>query len=109
MRDADPRDGFTDRARFDIEEPDNPEPARHETGRARQGMPEMAHPGHDDGTLPIETELSLDLAEQIVDVIARAPRTVRAEMGQVLADLCSVHTGGIGELSGGDGGDTVPG
>ena len=90
-----------------VEERGDAEPAAGETGVAGQRVTEVTDADQRDGAPLGEAEHELDLLDQQGDVVADAAGAVRAEVGEVLAQLGGVDPGGGGEPLAGDG--LVPG
>ena len=107
MADRQSGDLLTDLVGIDVEEGDRPEILGREPLRAREGVAEVAHADDDDLPLPIEAELTPDLAEEEVDVITGARRAVGTQVGQVLAHFGRVDTRRLGKLRRRDGLDAT--
>ena len=73
-------DLLADLARVDVEQGGRSEILGSECLRAREGMAEVAHADDDDLPLPVEAELTPDLAEQEAHVVAGAGRAVGAKV-----------------------------
>ncbi len=89
--DHDATDGFADPAGVDIEQGDHTESPGLETAVSRERVAEVADPDQQNRTVLGQPELGGYTAEQEVHVVADATRPVRAEVGQILADLRRGH------------------
>src|SRR5439155_8630272 len=96
-------DRLADAGRVGVEEGRDVEAAGGEPRVPRQGVTEITHP--DEGHRPVlgEAEHLLDLADEGGHVVADAAGAVRAQVGQVLAQLGGVDAGGVGQFLAGDG------
>ena len=88
--------------RIGVEEGGDPEPAAGEAGVAGQGVTEITDADQRDRAALGEPEDVLDLVDQQGDVVADAAGAVRAEVGQVLAQLGRVDPGRGGQSLAGD-------
>ena len=88
--------------RIDVDDPGDGEPAIVETAVAGQRLTEVAGSDDHDRPLVVETELTPDLENEVVDLVSDATRAVAAEVGQVLAHLGGVDPGQLGETVGRD-------
>src|SRR5438093_642530 len=69
----------------------DPEASRREPLVIREGMAEVARAGDQDRPVLGQAEYPSDLVDQIGHVVANPTRPIRAEIGEVLADLGRVH------------------
>ena len=92
-------DLLADPGRVGVEQRDDPEAAAGEAVVAGQGVTEVTDADQGDRPALGEPEHVLDLVDQQGDVVADAPGAVRAEVGQVLAQLGRVDPGRGGEAS----------
>ncbi len=97
-----PADLVSDERRLTVQDGRDPEAAGDETPVISQGAPEVT--GTDDHDRPAlrEAKGPGDLVHEVFNVIADAPDPVRAQVGQVLAELGRVHAGGGGQRLAGD-------
>ena len=72
-------------------------PTLAEAGVVGEGLAQVAHPDDDAGPVVGEAQLTTDLEQQVVDVVAHTPRAVAPEVREVLADLRGVHAGHLGQ------------
>ena len=90
-------DPLADQLRGRIDQPDHPEAAAVEAAVVGQRGAQVAQPDDDHRPVVGRAHLAADLAEQVLHVVADPPGAVRAEMGQVLAQLGGVDPGRLGE------------
>src|SRR5579864_5388142 len=90
-------DGLADLRLVDVDQRAHAEPALAEAAIVRQRAPEVADA--DDDAVPIlrEPELTADLINEVLDVVADAARAVRTEVREVFPDLRRVDPGGFGK------------
>ena len=84
---------------------DDPEPAGGEAGVVGQRGAQVAEPDDDHRPVVGRADLTADLEAQVLHVVADAAGAVRAEVGQVLAQLGRTHPGRLGERAAADGVD----
>ena len=102
-----PADLGADDRRVGVDQGADREAAGGEAAVVGERVPEVADPDDDDRPVLGEAELAGDLVDEVVDVVADAAGAVRAEVGEVLAQLGRVDAGGRGEFLGGDGRDAL--
>jgi hypothetical protein len=87
--------------RVHVEQGGHTEPAFGEPLVPGQRLPEVPDPGDQDRPVLGETERGTDLVDQVGDVVANPAGPVRAQGGEILADLRRRHPGRVRELVGG--------
>ena len=80
-----------------VDERHDPKAAGAETTVVGEGAAQVSDSDDRDRPVAGEAELPGDLVEEVVDVVADAPRAVRPEVREVLADLGRVHAGQLGQ------------
>src|SRR5882757_3316000 len=103
VADQDSSDRHADQVLVHVEQRRHRETPAGEARVVGQGVTKVTDPDHADGVLPGESEDSLDLADEDFHLVSDAARAVRADVGQVLAQLGRVDPGGGGQLLAGDG------
>ena len=84
----------------DVDDAGDREATLAEAAVAGEGLAEVAGADDDDGPVVGEAELTADLVDEVLDLVADAAGAVGAEVAEVLADLGGVDAGEIGELLG---------
>ena len=104
-----PGDGLAGHGRVGVDQRGDPETAGGEAAVVGERGAEVTDTDDDDRPVLGEPELTGDLVDEVLDVVADAARPVGAEVGEVLAQLGGVDPRRGGELLGGDRGDRALG